>query len=94
MSSAKQQRREELTTCITAQCRLEIEDVCDEAELPSETRDEITKNLMAGTERILDALSLDELGSELARARYLLGCAQDVRMEITRRQYASKRTNI
>jgi hypothetical protein len=87
MSSARQEQREGLVGSIIAQCRLEIEGVCDEAELPSETRDEITKNLMAGTERILDALSLDELGSELARARYLLGCAQDVRMEINRRQY-------
>jgi hypothetical protein len=94
MSSAKQQLREELTTRVTTHCRLEIEAVCDEAELSNETRDEITKNLMANTERILEACTVDELQAQSAFENYLCTCAQDARMEISRRQYNSKTTKI
>jgi hypothetical protein len=90
----RQKQRDELSSNIIAQVRREIDGVLDEAELPTETREQITKDLIAGTERILDALSLAELGSQLAFERYLETCAHDARLEIRRRQYTSKTTTI
>jgi hypothetical protein len=92
MSSARQEQREELVGSIIAQCRLEIEAVCDEAELSDETRDEIAKNLMANAERILDACTVDELQVQSAFEKYMCTCAQDARLEIRRLQYDSKTT--
>jgi hypothetical protein len=88
----RRKQREELTSGILAQVRREIDAVLDESELSTETRDEITSDLIAGAERVLDALSLQELGSQLAFERYLLGCARDARMEINRLQYNRKTT--
>ncbi|MGI9070501.1 MAG: hypothetical protein ACR2JB_04035 [Bryobacteraceae bacterium] len=87
----RQQKREELTTSIMDQVRREIDAVLSEAELSSDTREQITKDLIANTERVLDACTLDELTSAGAFEKYLCTCAQDARAEINRNKYKTQK---
>ena len=86
----RQADRESLIEGIIAQITREIDAVVVEAEVSDDTREKIKNDLVANTERILDACSLDELQSEWALNNYIRSCVRDVEIQV--RQLRRERT--
>lgn len=85
----RQQLREILTASILAQVSREVDVVLAEAELSDDAGQKIKDDLVANTERTLDACTSDELQSELAFDRYVESCVRDAEIQV--RQFRVER---
>lgn len=77
---------------IIGQVTREIDGVLADSDLSDDERDKTREDLIANTERILDACSIDELQSETAFERYVENCVRDAEIRVRQLHLNEKET--